>query len=95
MSMNLTLHEGEKGPELPLWGTPTHITWMCLSYNPKTKTKRPDGGHEGVRRRYLMWVESHLNGAWKSSEDLDHMRASVRDHTAAVLALKRPRFSYI
>ena len=93
MSMNLTRHDGEDGPELPLWQTPTHITWMCLSYNPKTK--RPDGGHEGVRRRYLLWVESHLNGTWKSSEDLDHMRASVRDHTAAVLAVKRPRFSYI
>lgn len=91
MSMNLTCHDS-KGREIPLRQTPTHITWMCLSYNPKTK--KPDGGHEGVRRRYLLWWESSTNGVWKSKEDLDEATVALRDHAAEVRAVKSPRFSY-
>lgn len=32
------------------------------------ETKEPDGGQEGVRRRYLEWVESHLTCVWEDCE---------------------------
>lgn len=48
MSINLHL-EGHD-----LIQTPTYITEMCMSINPKTK--RPDGGMEGVRRRYIFYL---------------------------------------
>jgi len=93
MSMNLTLTDNETGLSVDLWQTPTFITWMCLSYNPETE--EPDGGHEGVRRRYLEWVESRTNGVWKDEKELDCMRESVREHTKTVLAVKEPEFSFI
>jgi hypothetical protein len=66
---------------------------MCLSYNPETK--EPDGGHEGVRRRYLEWVKSQSEGVWASAEELDWMRERVREHSKIVLAVKDPEFSFI
>jgi hypothetical protein len=47
MSFNLTLRVRES----ELWQTPTWVTLMCLSYNPKTT--EPDGGHEGVSSRFV------------------------------------------
>lgn len=88
--MNLTCHED--GYAVPLWQTPTHITYMCLSYHPETR--KPDGGHEGVRRRYLLWVESSTNGVWKSSDDLRAQEECAREHCAHIRGLKRPHFSY-
>lgn len=90
MSMNLTCSVG--GHEVSLWQTPTFITYMCLSINPKTK--KPDGGHAGVRRRYILWVESTLNGVWRDQDDLDAQREAVREHTDMIKKLKSPRFSY-
>ncbi len=87
MSLNLTC-EG-----IELWQTPTHITEICLSYNPKTG--KSDGGNEGVRRRYLLWVASSLNGVWSNPEELQNQRARVFEHAKQVRALKRPRFSFI
>jgi hypothetical protein len=66
---------------------------MCLSYNPETK--EPDGGHEGVRRRYIEWVNSHTNGVWKDPEDLEYMDERIKKHCKTVLAVKNPEFSFI
>ena len=96
MSMNLTLTDKTTDCDIDLWQTPTFITWMCLSYNPETK--EPDGGQEGVRRRYLEWVRSHTNGVCKDEEELDYMsymRKRVREHSKIVLAVKDPEFSFI
>ena len=93
MSMNLTLTDKTTDCDIDLWQTPTFITWMCLSYNPETK--EPDGGHEGVRRRYLEWVKHHTDGVWKDEEELDWMREKVREHSKIVLAVKDPEFSFI
>lgn len=93
MSMNLTLHDGEDGPNIELWQTPTWITWMCLSYNPETK--EPDGGHEGVRRRYNEWVRSLLNGVWKDTEEFEYERERVEEHLKLVNSAKQPYFSFI
>lgn len=90
MSMNLILFSGDK--EIPLWQTPTFITWMCLSMN---KSGRFDGGNEGVRRRYLHWVDGHLNGVWTDQEDFEATRENVREHKAEILAVRRPRFSCV
>lgn len=87
MSMNLTC-EG-----VDLWQTPTHITWMCLSYDPLSG--EPDGGHEAVRRRYILWVESTLNGTWKDLDDLKWQRSRVADHIKQVKSIKNPKFSFI
>lgn len=90
MSMNLTATDS-KGREVPLWQTPTAITWMCLSYNPKTN--KPDGGHAGVLRRYIHWVKGTLNGTWES-ETLEEHREVVREHLAMLAERKGLRFSY-
>lgn len=89
MSMNLTC--SERCQPVPLWQTPTFITWMCLSFDPHGV---PDGGHEGVRRRYILWVESTLDGVWKDREDLEAHREAVQEHVSAIRKLQSPRFSY-
>ena len=96
MSMNLTCYQGEQ--KIPLWQTPTHITWMCLSLNPLTKES--DGGNEGVRHRYLLWVASHADGVWHdtphatAAEELQDMRDLIAEHCAKILALTEPIFSW-
>jgi len=85
--MNLTCEGVE------LWQTPTYITWMCLSYDPVTG--EPDGGHEGVRRRYIMWVESSTDGVWKDVNDLELTRRCVEEHLKIVNSIEEPRFSFI
>jgi hypothetical protein len=89
MSMNLHLSEGEEGPEINLWQTPTHITDMCLSYD---STGKPDGGMAGVMRRYVVWVRNHTNGVWSSKKDFTAMRERVDDHLEAIRAVKDPFF---
>lgn len=93
MSMNLTLHNGENGPQIELYQTPTWVTWMCLSYNPETQ--KPDGGHESVRRRYELWVRSSLDGVWKNSEDFDYQKERIEKHLKVVNSVKKPYFSFI
>ena len=93
MSMNLTLTDKTTDCDIDLWQTPTFITWMCLSYNPETK--EPDGGHEGVRRRYLEWVKHHTDDIWEDTRELDLMRERAREHSKIVLAVKDPEFSFI
>ena len=93
MSLNLTLNEGKNGPEIPLWQTPTWFTMACLSHNPETDEF--DGGHNGVRRRYIKWVESHTSGVWKNSEDLKREKERVESHTKLINSINEPCFSYI
>jgi len=66
---------------------------MCLSYNPANN--EPDGGHEGVRRRYVQWAQSHSDGIWDSIKDLESERERIRDHINEVMAVKNPHFSFI
>jgi hypothetical protein len=93
MSINLTLTDKDTGLDIDLWQTPTFITWMCLSYN--LETKEPDGGHDGVRRRYEEWVKSHTTGKWDSSEDLEYMTERINDHLSTIKNVKNPEFSFI
>jgi hypothetical protein len=91
VSLNLTCNN------LALWQTPTQVTFMCLSYNPKTL--KPDGGHVGVRRRYLQWVslvfQDKFNAASKDPEEQRALEREYREHVEAMKALVRPIFSYI
>jgi len=89
MSTNLYLSEGEEGPEISLWHTPTWITDLCLSYD---KNGVPDGGMEGVMRRYEIWVRSYQNGVWKTKEDLDAMCERVNAHLKEIQTVKDPFF---
>ena len=89
MSKNLHLTEGEEGPEINLWQTPTFITEMCLSYD---STGQPDGGMTGVMRRYQIWVWSQTNGVWNSTEEFEEMRARVQTHIEQIQAIKDPFF---
>lgn len=91
--MNLTLHDGEDGPQIDLWQTPTWVTWICLSYDPETGIS--DGGHVGVRRRYIEWVKSHLNGIWTDTEELEWERERVKIHIEKVNSVENPYFSFI
>jgi len=84
MSMNLHCDK------LTLWQTPTYITYMCMSYD---ENGEPDGGNEGVRRRYAIWVRSTLNGAWSDPEDYDWTRERVEEHLEELDALVDPEFS--
>jgi hypothetical protein len=90
MSLNLTLNEGKNGPEIPLWQTPTWFTLACLSHNPETDEF--DGGHNGARRRYIKWVESHTSGVWKNSEDLEREKKESRVTQNSSILLKNPTF---
>ena len=93
MSLNLTLVSESTGKEINLWQTPTYITFMCLSSDPETLL--PDGGMLAVRRRYLLWLDSNLNGVWKSSEDLDAMREDISEHKDKVMSIEDPLFRFI
>ena len=93
MSLNLTLHDEETGEEIFLWQTPTWVTEICLSYDPVTK--EPDGGQEGVRRRYIRWIKAQLNGIWHTEEELETQKEKVEQHLEKVNAVKRPHFSYV
>lgn len=92
--MNLTLHDGEDGPQIDLWQTPTWVTWICLSYDPDTGT--PDGNHAGVRRRYIKWVGGFLSSRiWTDEGELEWERERVRKHIEAVNSVENPYFSFI
>lgn len=94
MSMNLTLHDGEDGPQIDLWQTPTWVTWICLSYDPNTGV--PDGDHGGVRRRYIEWVRGSLSSRiWTDEEELEWERERVKEHIGAVNSVENPYFSFI
>ncbi len=95
MSLNLTLHDGETEEQVELWQTPTFITHMCLSGYVEGSEWILDGGEEGARRRYLIWVASQCDGTWHSADDLNSMRERVKEHSAKVQAVKNPRFSLI
>ena len=90
--MSTSLYCEDGGREVALWQTPSHITAMCLSWDEKGKS---DGGTEGVRRRYLLWVKSHTDGVWQSAEDLKDRRALVEAHVQMIKALKSPKFGYM
>ena len=81
MSLNLTLHEGPNGPQVDLYQTPTCITFSCLSYDPLTN--EPDGGQEGVRKRYLLWLRSRYE------------QETLMEHERKILLVKDPYFSYV
>jgi len=83
MSMNLHCDK------MNLWQTPTHITDMCMSMD---DNGNPDGGMEGVRKRYLTWVRSRLNGVWHNREDLEIEKMIVDEHCEQVMALESPQF---
>ena len=83
MSMNLHCDE------MDLWQTPTYVSKMCMSYGDNGE---PDGGMEGVRKRYLYWVESHTNGVWKDPEEYEWVKERVANHVAKVMSMKYPTF---
>ena len=93
MSINLTLHDGEDGPQTDLWQTPTWVTWICLSYDPETGL--PDGNHGGVRRRYIEWVEGHLDGVYQCIEELEWERKRIHDHVEDVNSVENPHFGFV
>lgn len=93
MSLNLTLSDGPNGPIIDLWQTPTWVTWICLSYDPSTK--EPDGGHDGVRRRYAEWVKSHCDGVWTDLEDLERQQIKIKNHLDEVMSVENPYFSFV
>jgi len=83
MSMNLHC-DG-----IDLWQTPTYITYMCMSFD---RDGNPDGGMEGVRKRYLIWVRSHLDGVWRDEKQYEFEKMNVDRHCAQVMALENPEF---
>jgi hypothetical protein len=79
MSMNLYCEE------VDLLQTPTHITYMCFSNN--------DGGSEGIKYRYLKWVESHLNGIYANEHEMTIMQWPIKNHIKEINACKKLTFS--
>jgi len=92
MSWNLYVKENG-GKELSLLQTPSYITQLCLSYNAKGK---PDGGPEGVRNRYILWVkhltQEQFNQACNDPEEQKRVSGFAKEHIEQVKALKNPRF---
>lgn len=62
---------------------------MCLSLN---SAGNPDGGMLGVKRRYLIWVTSHMYGVWNNEAEYEAMKAAVNAHYNLVKAIKKPTF---
>lgn len=58
---------------------------MCISNN--------DGGWEGIKYRYSLWVKHHSNGVWENSEDLDYMLERIKDHLDELNSFKKLDFS--
>lgn len=83
MSMNLHCDE------MDLWQTPTYITDMCMSFD---NNGDPDGGMDGVRKRYLIWVRSRLNGVWRDNEEYEIEKMNVDEHCKQVMSLNNPEF---
>lgn len=87
MSMNLYVNG------MDLRQTPSYITDMCLSYG---KNKAPDGGMEGVRRRYIFWIlynmQLELNENSRNPEAQKWIRESAKEHIRDVEAIKNPIF---
>jgi hypothetical protein len=71
MSMNLYCDK------VRLWQTPTWVTNICLSLD---ENGNPDGGMDGVKRRYKIWVSGTLNGRWNSIDELEFRREEVKEH---------------
>lgn len=61
MSMNLCSE-----PRLELIQTPTWITYLLLSLN---KDGEPDGGPNGVMRRYALWLRYLAQEAINNNQD--------------------------
>ncbi len=66
---------------------------ICLYYDPETEI--PDGGHAGVRRRYVEWVESRLNGIFQDAEELKQEQERINDHIEKVNSVENPHFGSI
>ncbi len=81
MSMNLHCKE------VPLWQTPTHITYMCYSNG--------DGGWKGILYRYSEWVKGTLTGVWKNTADLEDARQRVNEHLSELNSKKKLTFSIV
>lgn len=81
MSMNLHCSQ------VNLLQTPTHITYMCYSNN--------DGGWKGIRYRYLQWVMSHCNGAFKNRKEADDVRAIYTAHRDLVMSYEKLDFDIV
>lgn len=84
--MSINLH----CDQLDLLQTPTYITNMCMSINPETN--EPDGGMDGVRRRYILWVESTLNGVWSSILEYSTAMREVNEHIENLNNIENPEF---
>lgn len=84
MSMNLHCNK------MDLWQTPTWVTDICMSINPKTN--KPDGGHNGIRRRYIRWVESHVERKFYATDIFNELEKNIRIHLKELLSCIRPRF---
>lgn len=71
--------------QMDLWQTPTHITFMCYS--------NEDGGWEGIKYRYIQWVEHHSDGVYETAEDANDAREIVKDHIDKLNSFNKLDFS--
>ena len=88
MSMNLHA-EDENGREIELWQTPTWVTYMCIDswkQNGSGKNSNPlQRKWKDTRKLYLEWVRSRTQGVWKSTEEYEDMRDTVKLHVDEVM----------
>jgi len=83
VSMNL------KCNRMDLWQTPTWVTDVCMSIGPSGK---PDGGHNGIRRRYVRWAWARANGVFSDKEQHDLLCDEIRCHVEELRSFKAVRF---
>lgn len=87
MSLNLTCNQCE------LLQTPTAVTFECLAFDPVTG--EPKGGHEGVRQRYIAWLEK-MHQQLITSAEYDPERGShYAEEIKYIKTLVNPEFDYI
>jgi hypothetical protein len=83
MSMNL------HSDAVDLWQTPTWITYLAM-YD-ADKRQRPVNETTHI---YCEWVQSQLNGAWDSCEQLDAERSRVNYHLQEVRSVPPHELEY-
>ena len=93
MEYTLGLYSHCNGTEIRLWVTPSWVTDICLSIDPTTGT--PDGGMDGVRRRYLLWLDSQRRQPMPNPEGVAMLHRSIAEHKALIQALPNPHFTRI
>jgi len=80
MNLHVEVAYGKQKHQLPLWQTPTQITYTITAGETSlkgTKARR-------ALRAYYEWVQHSVNGSYESLEDAEHAKELRDEHAAEI-----------